>query len=55
MARTKSPAPQPQRARTSPKNAGERKTARPSKRAKMDTPRVPVAPPPLERKKPPRI
>jgi hypothetical protein len=55
MKAKKSKAPAPQTMRSTPRNSAERKTARPSGRAKMDTPRVAVAPEPLARKRSPRI
>lgn len=55
-ARARSKAPAPQRQKSTPANKAERKTARPSPgRAKLDTPRVAIAPPVLERKKAPRF
>lgn len=50
--KTKAPKPQTM-AMTKPSKA-EAKTARPAKGRKMDTPRVPFAPPAAERKKAPK-
>lgn len=48
-------APKPQTMPMTPKSSKEKKTARPAKGRNIETPRVPYAPPPLERKKSPKM
>ncbi len=47
-------APAPQRQKSTVKDSREARTARPAKGRQMNTPRVAIAPPPLERKRSPK-